>query len=135
RRAPRGPAARAPHPCPAGPPPLHGLLEGRGPGWRQLRLPPAEQVAGAEAAGGERGFVRDLRLPGQLERPAACQVALPLPGPEVRRRPVLRELAGLDQLGPPLVRLAPQEVGGLGDVAGLVEDEEGAGVERVEAPQ
>ena len=54
-------------------------------------------------------------------------------GGEVRRRPVLGQLAGPDQLGPPLVGLAPQELGRLGDVARLVEDEQRAGAEVVEA--
>src|SRR6185369_197891 len=43
------------------------------------------------------------------------------------------EVAAGDELGPPLVGLAPEEVGGLGDVAGLVEDEEGRRFDMVEA--
>ena len=37
------------------------------------------------------------------------EAALPVARRQVRRRPVLRQLAGLDQLGAPLVGLAPQE--------------------------
>src|SRR6185369_15394966 len=52
---------------------------------------------------------------------------------EVGGRPVPGEVAAGDELGPPLVGLAPEEVGGLGDVAGLVEDEEGRRFDMVEA--
>ena len=63
----------------------------------------------------------------------ADEPALPVPRREVGRWPVLGQLAGLDQLGPALVGLAPQERGGLGDVAGLVEHEERARIDVIEA--
>ena len=63
----------------------------------------------------------------------ADQPALPVARREVGRGPVLGQLPGLDELGAPLVGLAPQELGGLGDVAGLVEDEQRARVDVVEA--
>ncbi len=46
--------------------------------------------------------------------------------------PVLRQVAGRDEVGLALVGLAPQERAGLGQVAGLVEDEERAGFDVVE---
>ncbi len=98
----------------------------------RLRLAPAEQVAGAQPAGGEGGALGDLGLPGQLEGPARDEAGLPVARPEVGRRPVLGEIAARDELGPPLVGLAPQEVGRLRDLAGLVEDEEGRRIEVVE---
>ena len=81
----------------------------------------------------ERLLRRQLRLPGQLERPAGGQPALPVARAEVGRRPVLRQVAALDELGAALVGLAPEERGGLGDLAGLVDDEEGRRIEVVEA--
>ena len=101
--------------------------------YRQLRLVPAEHVAGAEAARRESGAVGHLGLPGQLERPAADEPALPVAWPEIGRRPVLRQLAALDQLRPALIGLPPEEVGRLRDVAWLVEDQQGRGLEVVEA--
>ncbi len=74
-----------------------------------------------------------LGLPGELERARAVETALPVARREIRRWPVLGQIAGLDHLRVPLVGLAPQEVGGVGEVAGLVEDEEGRRVEVVEA--
>ena len=76
-----------------------------------------------QAAAGHRGVLGRLRFPGQLERPRADEPALPVARRQVGGGPVLRQLAGLDELGPALVGLAPQERGGLGDVARLVEDE------------
>ena len=76
---------------------------------------------------------RRLGLPGQLEGPRRRRAGLPVARPEVRRGPGLGQLAGLDELGSPLVGLAPQEVRGLGDLAGLVEDEQRARVDVVEA--
>ena len=60
------------------------------------------------------------------------EAALPVARRQVRGRPVLRQVAGLDHLRVPLLGLAPQEVGGVGEVAGLVEDEQGRWVEVVE---
>ena len=74
------------------------------------------------AAAGDR--LGRLGFPGQLEGPRADQPGLPVARREQRRRPVLRQLAGRDQVRAPLVGLAPQELGGLGDVAGLVEHEQ-----------
>ena len=79
----------------------------------ELRPPPA-------IAPGRLGF------PGQLERARTEQSRLPVARREVGRRPVLGQIAGRDQVGPALVGLAPQERAGLGQVAGLVEDEQRA---------
>ena len=108
------------------------LGEARRPTERQHRLAPAEQVARALAARRHRHARRWLRFPRQLERPRPDEPALPVARREVGRRPVLRQLAGLHELGPPLVGLAPQEVGGLGEVARLVEHEERAGIDVIE---
>ena len=97
-------------------------------GSRQPNMSPDVRPRPASAPDSGR-----LRFPRQLERPAGDEPGLPRPRPDVRRRPVLRQLAALDQLGAPLVGLAPEEVGGLGDVAGLVEDEERVGRDVVEA--
>ena len=61
------------------------------------------------------------------------QPALPLARPEIARRPVCRQLARLDELGSPLVGLAPQELRRFGEIARLVEHEQRAGVDVVEA--
>ncbi len=114
-------------------PALDGLGDRAAPPGGELRLAPAEHVAGRQATGGERATLRSLRFPRQLERPAGDQPGLPRPRADVRRRPVLRQLAALDQFGAPLIGLAPEEVGGLGDVAGLVDDEERVGSDVVQA--
>jgi hypothetical protein len=90
----------------------------------QNRLAPTEYVARAQPASGERDRLRRLRLPRQLERPARDEPRLPRPRPDVGRWPVRRQVAAVDQLGPALVGLAPEEVGRLGDVAGFVDDEQ-----------
>ena len=114
-------------------PTLHGLGDRRGAAGGQLRLAPAELVAGAQAARRERALLWRLRLPGELERPARDEARLPGSRPDVRRGPVLRQLAGLDELPAALVRLAPEEVGRLSDVAWLVDHEERFGRDVVEA--
>ena len=113
-----------------GRPAEHRLGQARGPGRRQRRLAPAEEVAHRRPAAGRRG---GLRLPGQLQGSAAQQARLPVARPQVRLRPLVGQLAGGDQLGAPFLGLAPQEVGRVGDVAGLVEDQERAGGEVVQA--
>ena len=102
---------------------------------REHRFAPAELVAAGQALRGERHALgrAGLGLPRELERPRAVEVALPVAWRQVGGRPVLRQVAGLDHLRVPLLGLAPQEVGGVGEVAGLVEDEEGRRVEVVEA--
>src|SRR5439155_2718609 len=100
-------------------------------GWEH-GLAPAEQVARAEATARDGAVGRRLGLPGQLEGPAAEEARLPLAGREVRRRPVLRQIAGRDEVGPSFVRLAPEELRRVRDVARLVEDEQRRGVEVVE---
>ena len=75
-------------------PAIDGLGDRRRARRRELRLAPAEQVAGAQAAGRERLLVRQLRLPGELQRPPGDEPALPVARPEIRRRPVLRQVAG-----------------------------------------
>src|SRR6185369_7165553 len=116
--------AREDDPAAVGLPALDGIGDPGGAAGGELRLTPAEEIAGAQTTRGERGALGNLGFPGQLERPARNEPALPVTGSEVRRRPVLRQVTALDELGPPFVRLAPQEVRGLGDLAGLVEDEE-----------
>ena len=115
-------------------PGFEGLRQAAGTSRRHDRLAPAEEVAARQAPGGHRrarGLAR-LRLPGQLEGPRPDQAALPVARPQVRDRPVLGQLAGGDQLGPALVGLAPQELGRLGQVARLVQDDQGLGRDVVE---
>ena len=114
-----------------GRPALHRLRDLARPTGGELRLVPAEGVAHAQAAGSH--CPRRFRFPGQLERPRAHQAALPWALLEVGRRPRLREVAGDGQLGTPFLGLAPEEVSCLGDVAGLVEDEQGVGRDVVQA--
>ena len=102
-------------------PRLHRAADRRSSPRGQDWLAPAEHVAGAQAARRERRGFGLLRLPRQLERPARDEPRLPRPRPDVGGGPVLRQVAGLDQLGPALVRLAPEELRGFGDVARLVE--------------
>ena len=109
------------------------VQQASGTAGRQHRLPPAERVAGRQGAAGHRGVLGRLGFPGQLEGPRADEPALPVARRQVRGRPLLRQLAGLDELGAALVGLAPQERRGLGDVAGLVEDQERARADVVEA--
>src|SRR6185295_18932710 len=97
---------------------------------RQLRLAPAEQVAGRLAAARDR--VRGLGLPGELQGARGEEAALPVARREERRWPVPRQLRRRDEVGAPLVRLAPQELARLADVARLVDDEEGLRAEVVE---
>ena len=61
------------------------------------------------AAAGHRDVLGRDGFPGQLERPRGDEAALPVARREVGRRPVLGQLAGLDELGAALVGLAPQE--------------------------
>ncbi len=86
---------------------------------RQPNMSPELRPRAASAA--EFGL---LRLPRQLERPARDESRLPRPRPDVGRGPVLRQVAGLDQLRPALVGLAPEELRGLGDIARLVDDQQ-----------
>ena len=116
-----------------GSPGLDGLDKSTGTAGRQDGLAPPERVARRERAAGHRDVLGRDRLPGQLEGPRGDEAALPVARRQVGRRPVLGQLAGLDQLGAALVGLAPQEAGGLGDVAGLVEHEQGARTDVVEA--
>ena len=113
--------------APSDAPTLEGLGEPPGPRRRDDRLAPAEEVARRQPAGRHRRTRREdaLRFPGQLQGPRADQAALPVPRPEVGDRPILGQLAALDQLGAPLVGLPPQELGGLGQVGGLIEDQQG----------
>ncbi len=92
-----------------GSPGLDGLGESTGTTGRQDRLPPAERIARRQPAAGHRGVLGRHRFPGQLERPRGDEAALPVARRQVGRRPVLRQLAGLDQLRATLVGLAPQE--------------------------
>ena len=97
---------------------------------RELRFAPSEQVSGRLAAA--RDGVALLGFPGQLERPRAEHPALPVARREQRGGPVLWQLAGREQVGAPFVRLAPQELAGLAEVAGLVEHEQGLWREVIE---
>ena len=115
-----------------GTPRVDRLGQPPGPAGRQDRLAPAERVARRQRAAGHRDVLGRDRLPGQLERPRGDEAALPVTRRQVGRRPVLGQLAGLHELGASLVGLAPQELGGFGDVAGLIEDEERARIEVVE---
>ena len=99
---------------------------------RHDRFAPAELVARREPAAGHRRVLRRLGFPRHLERSRGDEAALPVTRRQVGGRPVLRQLTGGDELGTPLVGLPPQELGGLGDVARLIEDEERARVEMVE---
>ena len=92
-----------------GSPGLDGLDKSTGTTGRQDGLPPAERVARRERAAGHRDVLGRDRLPGELEGPRGDEAALPVAGRQVGRRPVLRQLAGLDQLRAALVGLAPQE--------------------------
>jgi len=92
---------------------------------RQLGLAPPEQVAARQPFAGHRAG--RFRLPRQLERPGSREPALPVAAGEIGRRPVLWQVAGLDEIGPALVSLAPEEFGGFCQVARLVEDEQRAG--------
>ena len=105
------------------------------PARRQHGLPPAEQVARREALRREGHPLRLARLglPGELQRPSAVEPRLPVARREEGPRPVPGQLALLHQLAVALLGLAPQEVGSLREVAGLVEDEQRGGVEVVEA--
>ena len=116
-----------------GTPGLDGLDKSTGTtGW-QDGLAPAERIARRERATGHRRVLGRDRLPGELEGTRRHESVLPVARRQVRRRPVLRQLTGLDQLGAPFVGLAPEEAGGLGDVARLVEHEQGARTDVVEA--
>ena len=92
------------------------------PAQRQIGFAPPEQVARTASTASHRDIGGRLRLPGQLERPRGHEPGLPRSRRQIRRGPVLRQFAGIDQLGPPLIGLAPQECGGLRDVARLVQD-------------
>ncbi len=116
-----------------GPPVLDRLRDPARPAGRQDRLAPAERVARRQPAAGHRGIFGRDGFPGELERPRCDEAALPVARRQIGRRPVLGELARGDELGAALIGLAPQECGRLGDVAGLVEDEQGPGVDVVEA--
>ena len=110
-----------------------GFDQSSGTAGGQDRLPPPERITRGEAAARHRDILRRDRFPGQLQRPGTQEATLPVPWREVRGRPVLGQLAGGDQLRAPLVCLAPQESRGLGDVARLIEDEERARLEVIEA--
>ena len=105
------------------------------PARRQHGLPPAEEVARRQALRrvGHPLRLARLGLPGELQGPRAVEAGLPVPRREEGLRPVPGQLALLHQLAVAFLGLAPQEVGGLREVARLVEDEQGAGVEVVEA--
>ncbi len=102
-----------------------GVPEPPGPSERQDRLVPAERIAAAPDATGHRRVARWLGFPGQLERARRDQARFPVPWRQIRRGPVLGQVPRFDELAAALVGLAPQERGGLGDVARLVEDEQG----------
>ena len=114
------------------PPALDRVDDACRPTERQDGLPPPEEVARRQRPAGHRAALGRLRLPRELERPRRHEATLPVAARQVRRRPVLRQIAGRDQFRPPLVGLAPEELGSLGDVAGLVEDDKRAGFEVVE---
>ena len=102
-----------------------GSTGSRQPNWSPLvRLFEANAMPSAAPAS-------DCQVSSSVLR--AVEVALPVARRQVGGRPVLRQVARLDHLRVPLLGLAPQEVGGIGEVAGLVEDEEGRRVEVVEA--
>ena len=102
-----------------------GSTGSRQPNWSPLvRLFEANAMPSAAPAS-------DCQVSSSVLR--AVEVALPVARRQVGGRPVLRQVARLDQLRVPLLGLAPQEVGGVGEVAGLVEHEEGRRVEVVEA--
>ena len=111
-------------------PALDGFRDPRAASRREHRLAPPEQVAGRLPAARDRAG--RLRLPGELERPRTEQPALPVARREERRGPVPRQLVRPEEVRAPLVRLAPQELGRLAEVARLVEDEERLGPEVVE---
>ena len=114
-------------------PGVERLADPSGPGRGQGRFVPAEQVARAQPTGGHRRALGCIGFPRQLEGPGLYEPGLPVPRWQVRRRPVLRQLAGLDELLTPLVGLTPQERRRVGDVTGLVEDEQRARWNVVEA--
>ncbi len=115
------------------PPALDGIDHPGRPTEREGGLPPAEEVARRQRSARHRAALGRLGFPRELERSRRHEAALPVARREVRRRPVLGQVAGPHQLGPSLVRLAPEELGGLGDVARLVEHDERARLEVVEA--
>ena len=100
---------------------------------RKLRLAPAEQVAGAEPAGCHRRVAGRFGLPGEFQRSRGDQPALPVTRRQVGGGHSSAGRRPSDQLRSPLLGLAPQEVGGFGDVARLVEEQERAGTDVVEA--
>ena len=129
--------------------PRRGARRGAAPGRRRGRSgrrraasvdraprSPRRGPAGAPARAsrtGRRSSGRGRRAPPTPAAPtptsaraSGCATSrrLPRPRPEVGRRPVLRQVAGLDELRPALVGLAPEELRRLGDVARLVDDEE-----------
>ncbi len=115
-----------------GQPALDRRAQLRRPARRQGRLAPAERVPGRESSARDRRVRGSLRLPGQLDRPRGKEPRLPGAPPEERFRPGLRQVAGPDQLLPPLVRLSPQELAGLGEVSRLVEDEQRARIDVIQ---
>ncbi len=98
----------------------------------QCRFAPPEQIARSTGAAGHGHVRRRFRLPRQLEGPRSDEATLPVARGQVRRLPVLRQLGGLDQFGAALVRLAPQEPGRLGDISGLVDDQQRPRVDVIE---
>ena len=116
----RPPARRRRRPAGA----RHGRAAGRAPASRTDRRTTGRR--------GPSRRPRRLGFPGQLEGPRADQPVLPVARRQVGGRPLLRQLAGLDELRATLVGLAPQERRGLGDVARLVEHEERARSDVVE---
>ena len=115
-----------------GSPGLDGGIESPGTTRRQDRLAPAERVTRRQPAAGHRDVFGWDRFPGQLKGPGRDQAALPVARGQIGRRPVLGQVVGFDQLGPPLVGLSPQEPGRLGDVARLVQHEECPGFDVVQ---
>jgi hypothetical protein len=113
-------------------PGLDRVQEPTGPPEWQRRLAPPEEIAGATRTTRHGNVCRRLRLPCQLEGPRRDESALPVARGEIRRQPVLRKLAGFDELGSSLIRLAPEESGGLGDVARLVKDQDRPWVDVIE---
>ena len=114
------------------PPGIDGLDQSPGTAGRQCRLAPAERIARRQGAAGQGRVLRRDRFPGQLEGPRGNQAGLPVARPEIAGRPVRGQLAGLDELGAALVGLAPQEPGGLGEVARFVEHEQRARLDVIE---
>ena len=116
-----------------GAPGRDGFNQSTGTAGGQDRLSPSERIARRKAAAGHRDILWWDRFPGQLQRPGTQEPTFPVSRWEVGGRPILRQLAGGDQLLAPFVCLTPQESRRLGDVARLIEHEERARLEVIEA--